>query len=77
VVGALVAVGLAVHQSKPAWYARFWYPLEYDAAINRDAGLNGLDPIGTGEKKPVELVQIRQGLIERPPIFWRLHHQGR
>lgn len=44
VVGALVAVGLAVHQSKPAWYARFWYPLEYDAAINRDARLNGLDP---------------------------------
>lgn len=43
-VGALVAVGLAVHQSMPAWYARLWYPLEYDAAINRDASLNGLDP---------------------------------
>ena len=42
--GALVAVGLAVHQSMPGWYARLWYPLEHDAAINRDAGLNGLDP---------------------------------
>jgi len=44
VIAALVAVGLAIHQSKPAWYARLWYPLEYDAAINRDARLNGLDP---------------------------------
>ena len=44
VVAALVAVGLAVHQSKPAWYARWWYPLKYESAINRDARLNGLDP---------------------------------
>lgn len=44
VIAALVAIGLAIHQSQPAWYARFWYPLEYDAAINRDARLNGLDP---------------------------------
>jgi soluble lytic murein transglycosylase len=42
--GALAALGLAVHQSMPAWYARLWYPLEHDAAINRDARLNGLDP---------------------------------
>ena len=42
--GAIVAVGLAVHQSMPGWYARLWYPLEHDAAINRDARLNGLDP---------------------------------
>lgn len=43
-LGALVAVGLAVHQSMPAWYARLWYPLDYEQAINRDAALNGLDP---------------------------------
>lgn len=44
VLGALVAVGLAVHQSMPSWYARLWYPLDYESAINRDAGRNGLDP---------------------------------
>lgn len=44
VVGVLVAVGLAVHQSMPGWYARMWYPLDHEAAINRDAALNGLDP---------------------------------
>lgn len=43
-VAAVAAVGLATHQSMPSWYARLWYPLEYDAAINRDARLNGLDP---------------------------------
>lgn len=44
IVGAAVAVGLAVHQSMPGWYARMWYPLDYEAAINRDARLNGVDP---------------------------------
>lgn len=44
IVGAAVAVGLAVHQSMPGWYARLWYPLDYEAAINRDARLNGVDP---------------------------------
>ena len=44
VIAALVAVGLSIHQSKPSWYARWLHPLEYDAAINRDARLNGLDP---------------------------------
>ncbi|MBM3633859.1 MAG: lytic transglycosylase domain-containing protein [Actinobacteria bacterium] len=43
-VASLVALGLAVHQGKPSWYARWWYPLEHDRAINRDARLNGLDP---------------------------------
>lgn len=43
-VGALVAVGLAVHQAMPGWYARMWYPLGYEAQINRDARLNGVDP---------------------------------
>jgi len=44
IIGALVAVGLAVHQSMPGWYARIWYPLDHEAAINRDAARNGLDP---------------------------------
>jgi soluble lytic murein transglycosylase len=44
VVGVIVALALATHQSMPAWYARYWYPLEYDTAINRDARRNGLDP---------------------------------
>lgn len=43
-VGGVVAVGLAVHQSMPAWYARLWYPLAYEDAIKRDARLNGLEP---------------------------------
>ncbi len=42
--GAVVALGLAVHQSMPAWYARMWYPLAYEDAINRDARRNDLDP---------------------------------
>lgn len=44
IIGAAVALGLAVHQSMPPWYARLWYPLEHDAAINRDAQRYGLDP---------------------------------
>lgn len=44
IAGAAVALGLAVHQSMPGWYARLWYPLAYEDAINRDARLNGLDP---------------------------------
>ncbi len=41
---ALVAVGLIIHSSQPAWYARFWYPIGYQQAINREARLTGLDP---------------------------------
>ncbi len=40
----LVAVGLIIHSSQPAWYARFWYPIGYQQAINREAGLTELDP---------------------------------
>ncbi len=42
--GVVVAIGLAVHQSMPGWYARLWYPLEYEAAVTRDAARNGVDP---------------------------------
>ncbi len=41
---ALVAVALVIHSSQPAWYARFWYPIGYQQAINREARLQGLDP---------------------------------
>jgi len=44
VVGALVGVGFMVHRAMPAWYARAWYPLEYQGDINREARHNGLDP---------------------------------
>lgn len=41
---ALAAGWYSVHQSMPGWYARLWYPLEYDEAVNREAARNGLDP---------------------------------
>ena len=44
IAGAIVAVGLVIHSAKPAWYARLWYPLEYQQAINREAKAGGLDP---------------------------------
>lgn len=43
-LGALGAGWHQLHQSMPAWYARLWYPLDYEAAIVREAGRNGLDP---------------------------------
>lgn len=43
-VGALVGVGVLVHRSMPAWYAKAWYPLKYEVGINHEAALNGLDP---------------------------------
>jgi soluble lytic murein transglycosylase len=45
---ALLAVVLGgwyqVHQEMPAWYARLWYPLEYEEAIVAEAERRGLDP---------------------------------
>lgn len=43
-VAALGAAWYQVHASMPAWYARLWYPLEYEDAIRTEAGRNGLDP---------------------------------
>ncbi len=43
-VAALVGAGLVIHSTKPAWYAKYWYPLEYSKAINREASATGLDP---------------------------------
>ncbi len=44
---ALVALGAgwySVHQAMPGWYARLWYPLEHEDAINREAARRNLDP---------------------------------
>lgn len=44
VLGGLLGGWYAVHQEMPAWYARLWYPLEYEDAINEEAARQGLDP---------------------------------
>jgi soluble lytic murein transglycosylase len=44
IAAVLVAAGLVIHSAKPAWYAKLWYPMNYSAAINREAGATGLDP---------------------------------
>lgn len=44
VAGAFGAVWYQVHQSMPAWYARMWYPLDYEDTIVTEARRNGLDP---------------------------------
>ncbi len=44
---ALAALGVAayeVHTTMPSWYARLWYPLEYEDAIRAEAARNDLDP---------------------------------
>lgn len=33
-----------VHQAMPSWYARLWYPLDYEEAIRAEAARNDLDP---------------------------------
>ena len=44
IAAVLVAAGLVIHSAKPAWYAKLWYPMNYSAAINREASATGLDP---------------------------------
>ena len=44
---ALAGLGAAwyqIHQTMPGWYARLWYPLEYEDAIRAESARNGLDP---------------------------------
>jgi soluble lytic murein transglycosylase len=44
---ALAGLGAAwyqVHQTMPGWYARLWYPLEYEDAIRAESARNDLDP---------------------------------
>jgi soluble lytic murein transglycosylase len=43
-LAAALAGWYQVHQEMPAWYARLWYPLEYEETIAAEAERNGLDP---------------------------------
>ena len=43
-VGGVGAAWYQLHQAMPAWYARLWYPLDYEDAIRREAARNDLDP---------------------------------
>jgi soluble lytic murein transglycosylase len=43
-VGAVGAGWHQLHQAMPAWYARLWYPLDYEEAILRESARNGIDP---------------------------------
>lgn len=43
-IGGVAAAWAAVHQTMPSWYARLWYPLEYETAIKEHAERNDLDP---------------------------------
>lgn len=42
--GALGVAWYQVHQAMPAWYARMWYPIDYEEVITREARRNDLDP---------------------------------
>lgn len=44
VLGALLGGWYQVHQQMPAWYARLWYPLEYEQALVEEARRHDLDP---------------------------------
>lgn len=44
VVGAIGAGWLQIHRTMPAWYARLWYPLEYEEPIRAEAARYDLDP---------------------------------
>lgn len=44
VLGVALGAWYQVHQEMPAWYARLWYPLEYEETIVAEARRQGLDP---------------------------------
>ncbi len=44
VVGAIGGAWLQIHRTMPAWYARLWYPLEYQDPIRTEAARYDLDP---------------------------------
>ncbi|MGD9694768.1 MAG: lytic transglycosylase domain-containing protein [Thermoleophilia bacterium] len=43
-LGLLGAAWYEVHRTMPGWYARLWYPLEYEQTIRQEAVRNDLDP---------------------------------
>lgn len=44
VLGVVGGAWLEVHRTMPSWYARLWYPLQYEDAIRTEAARNDLDP---------------------------------
>lgn len=44
VLAVLGGAWLQVHRTMPSWYARLWYPLEYEDDIRREAARYDLDP---------------------------------
>lgn len=44
VLALLGGAWLQVHRTMPSWYARLWYPLEYEDAIRGEATRYDLDP---------------------------------
>ena len=44
VVGAVGGAWFQIHRTMPAWYARLWYPLEYQDPIRTEAARYDLDP---------------------------------
>jgi peptidoglycan lytic transglycosylase len=44
VLAGIGAAWLQVHRTMPAWYARLWYPLQYEDAIRTEAARYDLDP---------------------------------
>lgn len=44
VLALLGGAWLQVHRTMPSWYARLWYPLEYEDAIRAEAARYRLDP---------------------------------
>ncbi len=44
VVGAFAAGWVQIHRTMPAWYARLWYPLEYEEPIRAESARYDLDP---------------------------------
>ena len=43
-LAAIAGAWVQVHRTMPAWYARLWYPLEYEDAIRSEAARYQLDP---------------------------------
>lgn len=43
-LGALVAGVAVTHHEMPGWYARLWYPLQYEETIRSESRRNALDP---------------------------------
>lgn len=57
-IGALGLAWYATHQAMPAWYARLWYPLEYEELIGDHAARHDLDPALVAA-----LIEVESGFV--------------